>query len=472
MSQYRPSKISAVIVQLLLLALLIFTPLAFATVETWSISVTEFACLVMVVVWLVGYAVGGARVRFRFPLAAPLLLFIGLAFAQCLPHLLGGNAASPSDDPLLNVATTNFFSTKVLLVKSLCYLGLYLCLVNTLISRREIVRVLMAVVLIGFGVSFFGLLQRVSGTDKIFWLIKMPSRHTKFMAAFVNENHFAGYMELVIPIALAFVLRYLFRLKERGWRNLLASNDLHKALLLSFLAIIMIASLAMSESRGGLVGFLSSLLLIGVLLLCRRFHRRKAWVITVLVALSFLMMIWIGLSDLLEVWGTFRRLPKDRSVLRRMEVVQGTWRAVQDYPLWGSGLGTFETVFPKYGTLRYIEGSNNNSLLYTTPHAENDYIETLLEMGWAGLTLCLLAMVLFFRIALRTYLTRRRLSISLPALGGAASIFAILVHGFSDFNLRIDANVVLAVTIVAMVVNLSRVRHRSARHEQREARST
>ncbi|NQT84468.1 O-antigen ligase family protein [bacterium] len=476
MTEYLRSKSTAVIVQVLLVALLVFTPLAFGTVETWAISVMELVCLVMVAVWLVGFAIGGGadwglrnrgrafrnpkseiRNRMRFPLAGPLVLFTGLVIAQVVPHLLGGNAVPLSDNPLLNIATTGFFSTKTQLVKLLCYLGLFLCLTNTLTSREQIKRVFMAIVLIGFSVSFFGLLQRVGRADKVFWLIKVP--RGSFMAAFINENHFAGYVELVIPITIAFVLRYVFRLKESGWRRTLASNDFYKAIILSFLAVIMIASLAISESRGGLIAFACSCVFIGIFLLCRQFYRRKAWIITILLAISFLVLVWIGLSDLLKVWGTFGRIPKDSSFLRRMEVTQATWRAVGDYPVWGSGLGTFETVFPKYGTLRFTQRSATRSVLRTTPHAENDYVQTLLETGWAGMTICLLGMIFFFRIAIRTYLNppRRGGSTSLLAMGGAVSILAILVHSFSDFNLRIDANVFLMVTIVAMVVNLSKV---------------
>ncbi len=471
MSEYLRSRTSAIVVERLLVALLLFTPLAFATVETWAISIMEFGCLVMVGVWLVGLTGGGAHIRFRFPLATPLLLFIGLTFAQLVPHLLGGNAVCRSDNPLLNVATTNFLFTKTSLVKLLCYVGLYLCLINTLTSREQIIRVLTAIILIGFGIAFLGLLQRVSRTERILWLVEMPPERRKFMATFVNENHFAGYMELVIPITIAFVLRYLFRVRESGWRSTLASNDLHKAIVLSILAITMIVSLAISESRGGLIGFLSSLLLMGILLLCKRSHRKRAWVITVLLTVSFLALAWVGLSDVLKQWGTFGRIPKDLSFLRRMEKVRDTWRAVEDYSVWGSGLGTFATVFPKYGTLKFEQRSKTRALLRTVPHAENDYVETLLETGWAGMVICLLGVFLFFRIAIRTYVTRRRGSISMAAMGGAASLFALLVHSFSDFNFRIDANFFLVVSIVAMVVSLSKVEHRSSHHTNLEERS-
>ncbi len=466
MSEHVYPRISTIVVECLLMALLIFTPLAFATVQTWAISVMEFGCLAMVVVWLVGVATEGAQVRFRFPLWLPLVLFAGLVLAQMVPLLIGGRASLRGANHFANLATTNFFATKTGFVKLLCYVGLYLCLVNTLTSTSQIRRVLIAVALIGFSVSFLGLLQRISGTEKVFWLVKVPPRKTGFMAAFVNENHFAGYTELVIPITVALVLRYLFRVKETGWRGVLASTELHKAIVLSFLAILMIVSLAVSKSRGGLLGFLGSCVLLGILLLCRRLHRKKAWVITVLLGLSFLMLGWIGLSDLLKRWGTLGRLPAELSFKRRVEVAEATWRGAKEYPVWGSGLGTFETVFPNYGTLRYIRFRDGSAILETTPHAENDYIQTLLEVGWVGLSLCLLGVVLFLGAAIRTYLTRRRHSIALPAMGGAASLFAILVHSFSDFNMRIDANVFLLVTIVAAVMSLSRVRRRHHHEEE------
>ncbi len=468
MNEYLYPRAPAVIVEVLLISLLIFTPLAFGTVQTWAISVMELGCLVMVVVWLIGVALSGGGIRFRFPLGVPMIVFTGLVFVQLLPHFLGGISPSVEAGVWASVATVNFFATKTAFIKLLCYLGLYICLVNTLTSRRQITRVLTAVVLIGFGVAFLGLLQRISGTTKLFWLVSMAPRTTRFMASFINENHFAGYMELVIPIAIAFILRYLLRVGGSGWRALLASEDFHKAMLLAFLAVIMIVGIAVSESRGGLIGFLGSLVAIAILLLCRRLHRRRTWVIAVLLSVSFLMLLWIGVSGLFKTWGTLGDIPADSSFKRRMEITQDTWRASKDYPVWGSGLGTFETVFPAYGTLHYRQISPGRARLHTAPHAENDYVQTLLETGWVGFSACILGLILFFVISIRTYLTRRRRSISMPALGGAASMFAMLVHSACDFNMRIDANVFLLVTIVAMVVSLSRVKSRRHRHSKRE----
>ena len=465
MDEFLYPKAPAVVVECLLVSLLLFTPLAFGTVETWAISILELGCLAMAATWLLGFAIGGEGVRLRFPLGIPMFLFTALVFAQILPHIFGITSSLDSESAWQKLATTNFFLTKTAFLKVLCYVALYACLVNTITSRRQIVRVLIVVVLIGFGVSFLGLLQRISGTRKVFWLI--PARGSRFMAAFINENHFAGYMELVIPLAIAFMLRQLLRIRESGWRGILASEDLHKAILFGFLAILMIVSVAISQSRGGLIGLVGSLVAIAILLLSRRLHRRRAWVIVPLLTLSFLTLVWLGLSDLLKTWGTFGDIPADSSFKRRLEISEQTWKASQDYPVWGSGLGTFETVYPAYGTLGYRQITRDRGRLITAPHAENDYVQTLLEVGWVGFGICLVGLVLFFVIAIRTYLTRHRRSISMPAMGAAASVFAICVHSVCDFNLRIDANVFLLVTIVAMVVSLSRV-ERGGRRQSRE----
>lgn len=466
MNEFLYPKAPAIVVECLLAALLLFTPLAFGTVQTWAISILELGCLAMAAVWLVGFAIGGEGVRLRFPLGIPIVLFSTLVFAQLLPHILGMMPSLDNGSVWQKLGTTNFFLTKTAFIKVLCYVALYLCLVNIMTSRRQIVRVLMTVVLIGFGVSFLGLLQRISGTHKLFWLI--PARSNRFMAAFINENHFAGYMELIIPLSIAFVLRYLLRIKESGWRGVLASDDLHKAILFSFLSIIMIVSVAVSQSRGGLIGLLGSLVAIAILLLSRQLHRRRAWVIVALMTLSFLMLVWLGLSDLLKTWGTLSDIPADSSFKRRIEVSEDTWRASKDYPIWGSGLGTFETVYPAYGTLGYRQITRDRGRLITAPHAENDYVQTLLEVGWAGTAICFVGLVLFFAIAIRTYLTRRRRSISMPAMGAVASVFAICVHSVCDFNLRIDANVFLLVTIMAMILSLSRVERGHRRHSREE----
>jgi hypothetical protein len=60
---------------------------------------------------------------------------------------------------------------------------------------------------------------------------------------------------------------------------------------------------------------------------------------------------------------------------RRSEMARDSWRIFVDHPLWGTGLGTLQEVFPKYETL--YDGRVVN-------HTHNDYVEVLAETGAMG----------------------------------------------------------------------------------------
>jgi O-antigen ligase len=104
------------------------------------------------------------------------------------------------------------------------------------------------------------------------------------------------------------------------------------------------------------------------------------------------------------------------------------WR---DHPWLGTGLGSFETAYPRY---RSFPGD----AVYD--HAHNDYAEALAETGLVGGVLILAAIVLFFRIAFRDLATRLRHEVGWIQLGAALGCCGLLIHSLVDFNLHIPAN--------------------------------
>ncbi len=114
---------------------------------------------------------------------------------------------------------------------------------------------------------------------------------------------------------------------------------------------------------------------------------------------------------------------------------------IKDFPLVGTGLGSFSTVYPAYATTRTY------ALL---GHAHNDYFEYMSELGIVGI-LFLLGGVVF--IVWKTFLTwykRRDAEVKGMALGGMISIFIIGIHSFTDFNLHIPANMMLFTVILTL----------------------
>jgi O-antigen ligase len=112
-----------------------------------------------------------------------------------------------------------------------------------------------------------------------------------------------------------------------------------------------------------------------------------------------------------------------------------------DFPVAGTGLGTFADVYPAYETVP-LEGR----LL----HAHNDYLENLSDLGLAGFAL-LLGTVLFLTVdGFLVWSKRRQLQIKSLGMGGFVAVAAILVHSLTDFNLHIPANTLLFAVVLGL----------------------
>src|SRR5687767_11445529 len=73
---------------------------------------------------------------------------------------------------------------------------------NTLTSPNLLLRFLKVMIGFGAALSVFGLFQHFSGSRQIYWL--RPAEAAPF-GPFFNRNHFAGYLELILPLPLAFI---------------------------------------------------------------------------------------------------------------------------------------------------------------------------------------------------------------------------------------------------------------------------
>jgi O-antigen ligase len=108
---------------------------------------------------------------------------------------------------------------------------------------------------------------------------------------------------------------------------------------------------------------------------------------------------------------------------------------IKDFPLFGTGLGTFGYAYPLYKL------SVDKPLVYL--HAHNDYLELVSETGILGFASLMAALGLFLYTSLKS-LTRLageedyfRFFVLLGALTG---VFSILVHSLVDFGLQIPSN--------------------------------
>jgi len=115
-----------------------------------------------------------------------------------------------------------------------------------------------------------------------------------------------------------------------------------------------------------------------------------------------------------------------------------------DYPVFGTGPGTFETVFQLYRI---------STDTYWPAQLHNDWLETRITFGWIGSALIGLA---FLAVALRWFARggihggRRFVVLIWLALAGC------LVHARFDFPFQIHSIVFLFLILCAVLFNLSR----------------
>ena len=267
---------------------------------------------------------------------------------------------------------------------------------------------------------------------------------------YVNRNHFAGLLELTLPFAVAYPLG-LFRGRHR--RSGVQTPDALRMSASWAVAATLLAGIAFSLSRMGFVSAMCSLLVMGVLAVVTR---NSSW------HASSPGIKWTAVGSVaLLVLTTFFFLPPDQLVQRfagvsanqgidegRAELWAETVNLVRAYPIFGCGLGGYQSAFPKYK----ISGP-----LVTDDYAHNDYLQVLAEMGILGGSILLGLATIIVRSSFRCALSASDPAVWSLALACCGSLSAILIHSLADFNLYIPANALVVSWVAGIVMGLASV---------------
>lgn len=272
-------------------------------------------------------------------------------------------------------------------------------------------------IVFAFFVSGFGILQHLTFNGKLYWFREMAYGGIPF-GPYVNRNHFAGFAELAIPLSLVPLALGKVR-RER-------------LVIVSIFAIIPLAALFLSASRGGIVSVLSEAVLLLILLAVRRSLGRHALAGAAVLVLAFSLVSWIGVRQILSRFASFQNLEVSEG--KRASMRSGTWRIFADHPVVGAGFGAFQTVYPPYET--QYDGKIVN-------HAHNDYLEALAETGSLGGLCCAWFLGTLFITSLKRIHNPSSPFAGVLHLAGLIGCFGFLIHSLVDFNLHIPANAFL-----------------------------
>ena len=336
------------LVRLGICALVAFGVAAHGGVEDWARAVLETGAGLLFLVWAALFCISDDREKqvVDSPLLPPLVVLAFVALGQFLFR-----------------ATASTYSTRMelnLLVADCIVLFLAAQVFRTSEDWKTFIWFVMG---FGFLVTIFGILQQLTFNGKLYWFREMRYGGIPF-GPYVNRNHFAGFVELVFPIAL--VPLVLGKVRKERW------------FVVGIFGLLPIGALFLSASRGGVISFGVQLGVLILVMILRRTGGKHALAGGLVLLLAFLLVSWLGVKQVLDRFSSLQSL--EVTTGKRASMRQDTFRIFLDHRWTGTGLGTIQAVFPAYETL--YDGKVVN-------HSHNDYLEALAETGIAGGVCCL-----------------------------------------------------------------------------------
>lgn len=427
-----------------LLAVLLFTTLAYGAVESWSIAIFGFLMIVLLALWMVRCLMQ-RRVTLRLPAAAwPLLGLIVLGALQSITFAdASGRRTAISMDAE---------GTRLTLEVLVALFVALLIVANFFDDGSRVALLKNFLVVFGLALAVFGLIQHFTWNGKYYWVFAPSTPPPAPFGPFVNHNHFAGYLEMIVPIPVALIL--------------LRAVYAEMTLFYGFAAAMMSVAIFISLSRGGMISLVAGLLFVlgfGVKPALERMRGYGASAREMLLprvgALALILLIigvgvlWMGGDAVIdrversEVTSEARRGTGNKETFFQsrgwiwrdtLALIRANWKT-------GVGLGAFPTAYPLYS-------HNDGSIVISQAH--NDYLQIVADGGVVGGLLALWFIVAVFRDFTRALGHRDEMMAGM-ALGCGGGVFALLVHSLFDFNLQLPSNALLFLTLVAVIAYIS-----------------
>lgn len=340
------------------------------------------------------------------------------------------------------------YNTRIALETALLYFALFFVTANYVRSRDDIDKILYRITQAGFLVSIIGILQKITSTDRMYWLIKMPLEN--FFGTFVNQNHFAFYIAMVSLTTLGAIFSSVNKWDGRGSGLPLkyavvnaVDKLLNGRILFNILALaLMLTSLFLSKSRSGMVFFSASAGLFLVFMAFRRGAKKTAVVILLGFVCAYFLLNHIGVET---AKARLYSVLSSKEYEGRLVLYTAGMKLFGDYPLFGIGVGSFANIFPMYNFGPEIRFSR---------HLHNDPLQLLIEMGIIGFVFVFTPLFIFI---IKFFLGIVKASDTYKYCIGLAIFFALFhlaLNSITDFGMRINAISSLAVILLALAISV------------------
>lgn len=474
-----------------MLLLVAASPWAFGAIDSYFESLLYFGLATVLGLWCLRWLIDW-RLEWRWdpiPLVLAGLMLVCLMQAVPLPRgmleRLSPTAARiysellpsqpeqlpPGGVPVTNPqpagSTLSLYpaGTRYLMLQLLAVLLTYSVVRNNLTGLASLRRLAWVSVINGVALAFVALLQHfTSPPNVIYWRFASPG--TSF-GPFVCRNHFPFYMNICLGLGLGLILAArrpsaVYAVGTESKRRKVADFpegdpaaaepagwwDWTQTPWVWWVAaglVLMLASVVLSLSRGGLAALLTG---VAVMVLLRLlFTQRWQWLIPVLlvVAAAALLLLWLGF-DFVE--SRYQSLWRGEVFAERWLIWKAAWEATKDFWLTGAGGGVFAYLEPLYRP----EAADP---LVAGTYVHNEYLEALVEGGIPRLVLTLLLVLAALAAGWRAVRGLRHRAEQGLALGGMLGLVTFVVHSAGDFGVHLPALALQVTVLTALLANVA-----------------
>lgn len=290
----------------LVLAVVVFGPLALGAVRPTEFLVIQFLTAAILLAWLARWWFGRNHRLLWTPLCWLVAAFVVYA--------------------VLRYATADVeYLARQELLRVLVYSALFFAILTNL-HRQESIRIVVFTLLaLATLLSFYALYQWFTGSERVWWFLKPRCYFLRASGSYICPDHFAGFLGLLLPVALSYTLTGRLKSVPR--------------VLLGYAALMMLAGLAVTFSRATWLASAIALTILFVILLRHRSYRLVSLVCIgiILVGAAVFKVTSAKAHDrLLESAGvSYERTPW-------VEIWPAAWRIWQHHFWLGVGPGLFD----------------------------------------------------------------------------------------------------------------------------------
>jgi len=402
----------------LVLAILVFGPLAMGAVDAWAFLVVQGLTIGVMLLWALRICFSPKPQLLWPPICWGVLAFAVYAVARYL------------------TADIEYVARQEMIQVLVCAF-LFFAIINNL-YRQEFSQVIsFTLIFLAAGISCFAAYQFLRHSNRV-WNFTSPYPG-RASGTYISPNNLAGFLEMLLPLAVAYILAGRIKPVTR--------------ILLGYAALIIAAGIIVTFSRGGWAAGAAALLALLVVLIFNRNHRIPALLLLVVLVgggsffvKSYLAKSLVYMSRVEEPMESGH----DALDLRRdmWGAAEQMWR---DNFWWGVGPAHYDYRFPQYRTERVQARPDR---------AHNDYLNLLADWGTVGGIIVLSGMTIFIIGLLQTHNYVRRAEKDFGGgmsnrfsffLGASTGLLALAIHSVVDFNLHIPANAIMGVTLLALL---------------------